>query len=509
MSRTTSMSTSTGSRMKTNYSGMSPQQREKQLHIGKRKKWRRDPDLFLAFFFFIIATPSMLVVLYFRLSSFTLQVENRDGLTDTSILRDFSERHFAGTFSVRKAAGGMRLVSCENELSMSEVVGPCYCSPWSFDSDDWWIRNPLYQLAGKDNDTHTCFRKISDPEHLSFVQSLHSLQWGLHHPLVPNQSAVSSTLSLDSHCKDSIQMPQVSSGYAAALMSVSRSFYASWDQYHRPFQITKHREGANWNFATRNVSHWSYCSSQDMNCYFLPIGNCPAEIGRDDGIRGIKPTKHRDKERFGWLRQYAFRPRHIVRYRLRRYLKRNFPDFFGNNRELSFQCDAVLHVRRGDISFGRGRRYAAVHEYLVAGQVPRNGTVVILTDDQSTIDEINTYLKDSWKFVYIDRPRFRGSEGGFEGFIPSADPAHEVLTIMAELELAQSCAKIVHGKSGFVDIIKESMENYGHKTGQGFESIYLQTQLSKADQPKVDPRNRTESYLKSIQEYYSNLDHNF
>jgi hypothetical protein len=86
--------------------------------------------------------------------------------------------------------------------------------------------------------------------------------------------------------------------------------------------------------------------------------------------------------------------------------------------------------------------------------------------------------------------------GGFEAFIPSKDPALEILAIMAELEMATVCNKLVHGKSGFVAVIAEAMENAGHP----FQTIYLQTQQNKQEQAKMDPKDRAEIYLKEIQE---------
>jgi len=159
---------------------------------------------------------------------------------------------------------------------------------------------------------------------------------------------------------------------------------------------------------------------------------------------------------------------------------------------------AAIHVRRGDISFGKGRRYAAVKEYLQAGNITKGETVVVLTDDVSTIDEINQYLKTDYNWVFLDRPRTLGSTGGFEGFIPSKDPAFEVLSIMTELELAAKCNKLVHGKSGFVASITDAME----ASGQDFQTIYLQTQQDKGTQPKLEPQERAEQYLKAIEEWY-------
>ena len=72
------------------------------------------------------------------------------------------------------------------------------------------------------------------------------------------------------------------------------------------------------------------------------------------------------------------------------------------------------------------RRYAAVQEYLDVGQVEGGDTIFLLTDDQTTIDEINTYHKNEYNWVYLNKTRHRGMEGGWEGHVPSGDGPFEV-----------------------------------------------------------------------------------
>jgi hypothetical protein len=272
-------------------------------------------------------------------------------------------------------------------------------------------------------------------------------------------------------------------------MSVARAFFAAY-QEGRPFQISKHHAEAFWNFAPTSPQHWAHCPTRDMNCFFLPLSSCPTEIGRDDAPRGVKPTAGTDLERFLWLRHYAFRPQQRVRQQLFAFLQKYTPSHYD-----PAQPCAAIHVRRGDIAFGKGRRYAAVEEYLHAGNITQGETVVLLTDDISTIEEVERYHRDDYHWIYLNRPRFRGSQGGFEGFVPSEDPAFEVLAIMAEAQLASRCNKLVHGKSGFVNVIAEEMEASGHS----FRRIYLNTQLNKAEQHKMDPKDRAKIYLDEIQ----------
>ena len=231
-----------------------------------------------------------------------------------------------------------------------------------------------------------------------------------------------------------------------------------------------------------------------MHCYYLSISPCSEELGRSDAPRGSKPSKQSALDEFRWLRQYAYRPRHVVRQHLQDYLEKA-----GIVLEELAPCTAI-HVRRGDIAFGKGRRYAAVDEYLERGNVKPGDTVVLLTDDVSAVEEVENYLKDEYNWIYLDRPRFRGSAGGFEGFIPSKDPALEILAIMAEMRIAAQCNKLVHGKSGFVAVITEAMENAGNP----YETFYLQTQQNKQEQAKMNPGDRAEVYLERIRERLEN-----
>lgn len=360
-------------------------------------------------------------------------------------------------------------MNCKNESN-----GPC-CAQWTFDTDEWWTWHPQYRI-GLQNKTHTCFEKIQDVEHIEFLEKVQNLQW------LRND---------EDSCLRGVQKPQISSGYAAALMSISRSFYSAYRQG-KSFQMTRHHAAARWNFAVQNQSHWAYCESLDMNCFFIPIGKCPAAIGRSDADIGAKPTHERQKKEFLWLRQYAFRPRHVLRHNLEEYLD----EALVGTSEIE-PCSAI-HVRRGDIAYGKGRRYAAVDEYLQVGNISKGETVVLLTDDVSAVNEVEEFLKDDYNWVFLRRPRNRGPEGGFEGFIPSQDPSFEVLAIMAEAQLAGRCHKLVHGKSGFVAVIEDQLI----ASGNAYERIHLPVQLDKRTQPKLKPGERAEKYMKAIREHY-------
>jgi hypothetical protein len=363
---------------------------------------------------------------------------------------------------------------------IDETVGPC-CAPWHLDTDTWWVHHPEWEVSSE-NTTHTCYTLLSDENRKQFLRQLYNQQWG---------DASNTNNDNNDNCANQVQKTQISSGYAAALMATARSFYAAY-QSGKSFQISKGHANATWNFSPRNRTHWAYCETQDMNCWYLDLSPCPGETGRNDADRGIKPTLPKQRQQFLWLRRYAFRPRQRVRRKVLEFREQHVP---ADQMKTVSPC-AAIHVRRGDIAFGRGRRYAAVEEYLQAGNITTGETVVVLTDDVSTIEEIEEYHAKDYNWIYLQRPRHRGSAGGFEGFIPSSDPAFEILAILVEIQLASQCNKLVHGKSGFVATIADEMELSGHP----YELIYLQTQQAKGDQPKLDPKERAAGYLKAIQD---------
>ncbi|GAX16567.1 hypothetical protein FisN_7Lh295 [Fistulifera solaris] len=363
--------------------------------------------------------------------------------------------------------------------SQNNSHNPLCCASWQDENtDEWWTRHYDWILA-YDNQTHTCYSRIQDAQQLQFYHKLHQVQ---------------------QQCQHQVQLSQISSGYAAALMAVARSFYAAYQSQHA-FQLTVQHATANWNFSPKDPHHWAFCPTRDMNCFYLPLSSCPAEQGRNDAPRGSKPTAGVALQEFQWLRQYAFRVRHVVRQHVQAYWETqpvHIQQFVhsnnsSNNNNNNPKCTAI-HVRRGDIAFGKGRRYAAVDEYLMAGNVRPGETVVLLTDDTSAIEEVERYLKQDQEWIYLDRPRTTGTALGFEGFIPSQDPAYEVVSILAELQLVSHCQKLVHGKSGFVTVLAEAMSSP--------VLVNLPIQLDKKQQPKMDPADRAQIYLQQIREHY-------
>jgi hypothetical protein len=491
----------------------------------------------------------------------------------------------------------------QNTDSDQDVFVVC-CARWEYNTDDWWLQHYDYEIQ-QENATHTCFAKIANPKQLAFLQRVERNQWQQQKGRYKKKTRKNSNDDEDDteddelFCARDVQVNQISTGYAAALTTLTRSFAAALSQ-NRPFQYNKRHDRYHWNFSIRNnattdtttggsaanalvvnnaTSHWAYCPTQDMNCFYLPLGQCRPQLGRhDDGFRGKKPPSagavaqaaavaaataqsaassnnnndidtatataatiiQQERLEFLWLRRYAFRPRHALRHQLYLFLQHHLTPTHQKQlaqihaasqkqRQQSsssispaasraFSCTAI-HIRRGDVAFGKGRRYAAVQEYLDAGNISHGETIVLLTDDVSTIDEVqefhnggNHMIQDDnnhhdnhhessssshdYNWIYVHRPRFLGSQGGFEGFIPSNDPAFEVVAILADMQLASYCPRLVHGKSGFVDLLVEERE----QAGLPLQTILLDIQQDKGSQPKLDAQARARQYLQRIRQ---------
>ena len=121
----------------------------------------------------------------------------------------------------------------------------------------------------------------------------------------------------------------------------------------------------------------------------------------------------------------------------------------------------------------------------------------MLTDDASTIEEVENYRATNYNWIYLKRQRTRGTESGFNKHIPSGDQALEVITIMSEVKLASQCNTLVAGDSGFVTTITDAMDEMGKK----YTKYGVQTRVKEADvkkDRKKDAELRVEAMLKDI-----------
>lgn len=216
-----------------------------------------------------------------------------------------------------------------------------------------------------------------------------------------------------------------------------------------------------WHYtANKNDSSALTCQEGDTTCYFLPYHDCKtssikywdeqnksgnAELVMSGDLEGSIGTElGQDAYRFMTRKMLWFR-RAVFDYK----------QAFKKAKHISVNSDCtVFHVRRADVVLHQGqmRRYFPVSDYVKqlneTTLANPNHHILLLTDDSGAIDEAHEFFPNlNWK--YLDRPRHKGSSGGFENQTPSRNPALEVIILMATFELAQECSAIVRGASNF------------------------------------------------------------
>lgn len=93
-------------------------------------------------------------------------------------------------------------------------------------------------------------------------------------------------------------------------------------------------------------------------------------------------------------------------------------------------------------------------------------------------------------------------QSGFDGHIPSGDPAFEMLVMDKELMVASHCNRVVHGNSGFVKHMMEAMEI----EGKNFTRYYVETSVSKSEAKKFGDRNaRVKVLMKDLEVRNQNI----
>lgn len=356
------------------------------------------------------------------------------------------------------------------QISCNELQGTC-CFLWDGpNTDEWWTHHPDWEV-GAENTTHYCYSKIKDPARAKFLQKVYQVQW-------------------HGNCSEDVQQRIVNAGYGASVETIVEAFYATMKSYRfqRPFQMTKPRPDFVWLYTTNDNSSCAYCNTTDMNCYVLPLSKCPPVYGRPND-RFPKENDKQNEAEFSWLHGYTNRLRLLVRKQVFDTLKHKYP-------KAKLPC-TVMHIRRGDVGLWGGpwRRYAAVAEYIEKGQVQKGENIVLLTDDDTTIEEIKKYHSWDYNWIYSDRPRQTGTRKGFNSHIASNVPALDYVAILAELKLASQCHKFVYGYSGFARIIVEALR----EAGTNFTEYYLDTTISN-EEAKAQGGQRGIAMLRSIEE---------
>eukprot|EP00978_Attheya_sp_CCMP212_P047628 scaffold422644_cov102-Attheya_sp.AAC.2 len=112
--------------------------------------------------------------------------------------------------------------------------------------------------------------------------------------------------------------------------------------------------------------------------------------------------------------------------------------------------------------------------------------IFLLADDQNAVAEaLAQYPEYNW--MYFDRQRHRGAEGGWENQLPYNDPKHEVTVILSTLQLVRQCDTFIHSFTSFSHYIWKEMNyfnnskrvsidrEYENLAGETIHTFFIQT----------------------------------
>mmetsp|Transcript_1624 Transcript_1624/g.4350 ORF Transcript_1624/g.4350 Transcript_1624/m.4350 type:complete len:563 (-) Transcript_1624:94-1782(-) len=307
-----------------------------------------------------------------------------------------------------------------------------FCTTWLRPLDEWWAHNPEWGFESA-SDEFQCFERYHDDK-ARFLRGVYDLQWS-------------------GDCTAVHTRHMWSSGWGADFSNVADGLLLGFEDK-RPFQITFDPHDNHWwhYAAVKEDGSNPTCDSKDMFCYFLPLSRCkPGAIEMSNRYPNENSTNTLRRK---WLHDYATRQQ--------QWLRRSVFDFINEKAPAIPTPCTALHVRRSDVVLHDqfSRKYFPISFYLRKAGLEGRGNILLFTDDASAIEEARE-LHPNYNWVYLERKRHRGSEGGWENQTPSKKPVEEVMVLLAIFELAKQCDTFVHTNSNLADVIYNSMISTG------------------------------------------------
>ena len=348
------------------------------------------------------------------------------------------------------------------------------CGIWNVSSDSWWIHHPQWEVVSENSEIF-CFSPMKDTEKSRFLEEVHWTQWqidisnaGEIRDLQSLQTPLSTDYNFTVNCSDMRSSVSINSGYGAAISFLLASFWEAHTQQ-KPFQTIQQWP---WLYANDDAnSTWIKCPVHDQSCFYLPVSPCDRTNKKQARLEARPdPTNTTERSHWLWLEEYLTRPNQATRQELQR-LRQSL--------EEKLQ-DGVLcmHVRRGDAGSPQPpfRRYAAVQEYLDLAKPENNATIFLMSDDASTIEEVQKYHSSKFQWVYTDKIRTQGVKRGFNNHVPEGSSGPDELAyITLEQSLASSyCGAFVYGNSGYAYTLIEKI----NLKGRDVHEYYLETRIS-------------------------------
>ena len=393
-------------------------------------------------------------------------------------------------------------MNCTIPNDGSHKIQQC-CVPWSINVDEWWMHHPDWRVSYEDH-LISCFSKYEDPNQAKMMRQLYQLQWTTWKDdktddnIYDREELPPSTRT----CRNLYQSFQILSGVGATVPMAVGNLFEATQRRHQPYQLARRNSNRNfWMYVSPNRTNWSYCPTRDLRCFILPISNCVSLDGNHGGKTEDEYNQYRIEH---WQKlsspyhsgkqnrllprrkysqeyisaQYVLRFKHSLRHRIQQILHQKQND--QDRRDKIRNNDAntversnctIMHVRRGDkaVSLAGYARYAGLIEYIEAAHVQQDDPILLLTDDVSTIVELDKYYPDyKWDyFDFIPRKNMsqpapnKGGKLGWEGHVVDSrinedSPGHEFAIIWAEVLWVAShyCSKLVVGKTHFTEIIQ-------------------------------------------------------
>jgi len=379
----------------------------------------------------------------------------------------------AATTSIAPDVKKALILEKESDFLSDKLINNAssFCVPWNVSSDEWWTHHPQWEVF-HETEEHYCFRRILNQDKAKLFLRIHFQQFG------------------GANCTGEVLTKQMwSSGWGADFLNVVDGLVHG-QKVGLPFQLTKFP----WHYARPKPFHEpapEVCPSKDMFCYFLPLSKCEPQNKSNEVFwePGINSNAVAIDIPGRWYLEYATRPQTWLRKRVFDFTKKY---------QIQQPC-SVMHVRRADVvRHGEAsRRYFAISEYFSAANSSGNlleNNILLLTDDHNAIGEaLHVFPEKHW--MYINRTRFRGNEGGWERQIPSNDPAQETVIILSIFRLAQKCSSIVRSESNFGSYVLGSMKN----VNESALAIRVEDQY-----PNYKAKNANNSHSVNISKAYDN-----
>jgi len=320
-----------------------------------------------------------------------------------------------------------------------EVEEERVCFFWSEGkaADEWWTHRPWYHVT-EETDNRFCFSHIEDINKQTFMRKLYHNQF-------------------HGNCSNVISRSMASSGWGYDFTNLADALWIGMNET-RPVQmvltgLSQAKPGV-WHYAGLKDGSKPVCPSTDMYCYMLNMTNCKAKTDKKDiiGLNREMKNLHDFNLYVDWLIEYETR--------MQSWLRKEVYDFSNTRIHIKTPC-TVIHVRRSDIK-GHGRRkYHDIKEYIDAmtklGNEKLHNNIVLLTDDQNAIEEAHRECPNK-NWMYFNRTRFRGTEGGWENHFPSGDPKTEVVTLLSIYRTVRYCDSISKQEGSFGNTLLAQME---------------------------------------------------